>query len=140
MPTPNNLPINPKSPQIGWNSAALTTANTTTTGTSGTTSGVVFTGAANYSRLDYLRVRHLGTNVATVLRVFINNGSDASDAGNNTLFTEATIAAATLSQVAALGQVTIAMNVVLPPGYTVFCTIGTTIAAGIKITAVGGDY
>ncbi len=30
--------------------------------------------------------------------------------------------------------------IVLPAGYKILATIGTTVAAGIQVTAVGGDY
>ena len=75
-----------------------------------------------------------------MLRIFINNGSDPTVAANNVLFTEATIAATTLSEVAALADNTIQLDLVLPAGYKLTATIGTTIAALLKVSAVYGDY
>lgn len=140
MAAPNALPVIPKIPQIVWNAAVLTAANTTKDGTSGTDSGTLFIGGANGSRLDYIRVKAVGTNVATVLRVFLNNGSTQATAANNTLILEQTIAATTLTEVAALANVNVAINIAIPAGYKVFCTIGTAVAAGLRLTAVGGDY
>jgi hypothetical protein len=134
----NTNPVFPLTPKISW-SGLLQTANTAKDGT-GTVELVATAHATNGSRLDYLRVRAVGTNVATVLRVFINNGSDPTVAGNNVLFTEATIAATTLSEVAALTEYTIPLDLPLPPGYRVYCAIGTTVAAGLRITAVFADY
>lgn len=142
----NNNPIFPAVPKIQW--GKLTAANTAKDGTGTTVE--VFAAGANGSRIDQIKVRALGSNVATVLRLFINNGSDPTVAANNTLIHEATIAATTLSEVAALADnnITITINTTetvppvqaLPPGYKILATIGTTVAAGIQVTVSGGDY
>ena len=132
----NTTPIFPLTPKVSF--AKLLTANTAKDGT-GTVAGV-FTAGSNGARVDYLKVRALGTNVATVLRVFINNGSDPTVAANNTLFIEQTIAATTLSEVAALDDNIVTLDLSLPAGYVLTCTIGTTVASGLMVTAVGGDY
>lgn len=116
------------------------TANTSKDGSSGTVYGPIMTAGASGSRVDFLRLRALGTNVATVCRVWINNGGVTTTPANNTLFTEYTCPATTLSEVAALAEVTIPMNVSLPAGYKVYVTFGTATAAGFHVTAVGGDY
>jgi len=143
----NTTPIFPLTPFTSWLSGAAAsaatpgvTANTTKDGSSGTIYGPVETAGANGSRIDYLRLRALGTNVATACRVWINNGGVTTTAANNTLFTEFTCAATTLSEVAALAEITIPMNVSLPAGYKVYVTFGTAVAAGFHVTAVGGDY
>jgi hypothetical protein len=133
----NTVPIFPLSPKVSWG-ADLQTANTAKDGT-GTVS-TIMTAGANGSRVDYVRVRATGTNTATVFRLFINNGSDPTVATNNVLFTEATIAATTLSEVAALAETTIQLDLPLPAGYKLTCTIGTTIAALLKPSAVYADY
>lgn len=134
----NTSPVFPGIPKIG-RSGTITTAITTVDGDlSG--AAVVFTAdATNGSRVDYLRVRALGTNTATVLRIFINNGSTAATGANNVLFTEATIAATTLSQVAALAETTIFLDLALQAGHKLLITIGTTVSAGLQVTAVCGD-
>lgn len=129
-------PIFPQTPKISWGNIA--TANTAKDGTG--TVVTVFTAGANGSRLDTIKVRALGTNVATVLRIFINNGSTNATAGNNTLYHEVTIAATTLSEVAALADTEIALDLALPIGYKINITIGTTVAAGLQVAAVAGDY
>ena len=132
----NTLPIYPLTPKVSWGD--LATANTAKDGTG--TVVTVFTAGANGSRVDYLKVRAKGTNVATALRVFINNGSDATVAGNNALVPEQTIAATTLSEVAALADNLVSLDMSLPAGYKINVTIGTTVAAGLAVTAFGGDY
>ncbi len=132
----NTSPIFPLTPNIGW--CKLTAANTAKDGTG--TVGNPFTAGANGSRLDYLKVRALGTNVATVLRVFVNNGSDPTVATNNSLILEQTIAATTLSEVAQLADNLVQLDLSLPANYKINVTIGTAVAAGLQVTAFGGDY
>lgn len=135
--TLNTTPIYSGTPDIEWGTVA--TANTAKDGT-GTVVTVFTAHATEGGRCDYLRVRAAGSNVATVLRVFINNGSSNATPANNTLFTEATIAATTLSEVAALAETTISIGLSLPAGYKINITIGTTVAAGLAVTGVGGNY
>lgn len=135
----NTNPIFSRTPDIQWSPAAITAANTAKDGT-GTVSTVFTADASEGGRLERLRIRALGTNVATVLRVFLNNGLTNATPANNVLFTEMTIAATTLSEVAALLENEIPMNISLPPGYKVNVTIGTAVAAGLVVTAVGGKY
>lgn len=132
----NTTPIFPKTPKLSWGN--ILTANTAVDGTG--TVVAVFTAGANGSRLDTIKCRSLGTNVATVIRVFLNNGLTNATAANNTLYMETTLPATTLSQVAALADIEIVMDLVLPAGYVVNITIGTTVAAGYQVAAVGGDY
>ncbi len=134
----NTKPIYSRSPQVEWG-AALNAANTAKDGT-GTVSTVFTADATNGGRVEKLKIRALGTNVATVLRIFVNNGSTNATAANNSLYHEATIAATTLSEVAQLADNEIFLNLALPPGYKILCTIGTTVAAGLQVTAVGGKY
>lgn len=137
--TLNTKPIYSKGPDVQWGATALATANTAKDGT-GTVLTVFTADATNGGRVEKVRIRAIGTNVATVLRVFINNGSTNATAGNNILYTETTIAATTLSEVAALADNEIVLALPLPAGYKINITIGTTIAAGVMVSAVGGKY
>jgi hypothetical protein len=135
----NTAPIYSRVPDVQWLAAAIATANTAKDGTG--TVGTVWTAdATEGGRIEKLKVRQLGTNVATVLRVFINNGSTNATAANNALYMEKTIAATTLSEVAELVDIEIALNLPLPAGYKINVTVGTTIAAGLMVTGVGGKY
>lgn len=133
----NTNPIFSRVPDIQW--GVIDTANTAKDGTG--TVVTVFTADANEGgRVERLRIRAKGTNVATVLRVWINNGSSNSTAANNTLLTEMTIAATTVSETAALADNELPLNIALPPGYKLNVTIGTSVAAGLHVTAIGGKY
>jgi len=116
----------------------ILTANTAKDGTG--TVVTVFTAGTNGSRVDTIKVRYTGTCVATVLRIFINNGSVNTTATNNTLYYEQSIPACTLTETAAQTDIEIPMDIVLPIGYKINITIGTTIAAALAVTTCGGDY
>lgn len=141
----NREPIFPNVFKSTW--GTLTAANTAKDGT-GTvvtafTADVSPTGVG--AKIDTIKVRALGTNVATVLRLFLNNGATNATASNNSLFLEVTIAATTLSEVGALADTVIQFDgnanpqFILPPGYKINCTIGTAVAAGLQVTVFGGE-
>jgi hypothetical protein len=140
----NTIPIYSKAGQIAF-SALIQTANTAKDGTG--TMSLIFTAGADGARVERIRARAIGTNVATVLRIFINNGSDPATAGNNVLYAEKTLAATTLSEAAELALNELptttdptAFPLVLPPAYRLYACIGTTVAAGIRVTAIGSTY
>ena len=142
----NIIPIFPNVQNVSW--GTITTENTAKDGTG--TVVTIFTAGVNGSKIDQIKVRALGTNTATVIRFFINNGSANSTPANNTLIHETTIASTTLSETAALADndITITKNTTetvvpipyLPAGYKVNITIGTTVAAGLNVTAIGSNY
>lgn len=121
--------------------SGLTTGVNANTALDGTGTVVtVFTAGANGSKVERVNLNHLGTNIATVVRFFINNGSTNATATNNILIHEETMAANTLSQVAASIPVVFYANYILPAGYKINVTIGTAIAAGIMVGIEGTDY
>jgi hypothetical protein len=143
----NTLPIFPITPKISF--GKVDTANTALDGTG--TTVLLFTAGANGARIDQITVEHLGTNVATVLRLFVNNGADPTTATNNSLNFERTIVANTISQEAESvgydltlekdgGSLTLPPIPYLPATYRVYGSVGTTIAAGVQVTVFGGDY
>ena len=138
----NTTPIFSAKGAIQWNPAILTAANTAKDGTG--TVATVFTGnaagnnAGNF--VQKLIARSLGTNVATVLRIFINNGLVNTTAANNTLIAEMTLPATTLSEVAAQPDFVLPLNFAVPPGFKLNATLGTAVAAGYALTVIGGEY
>jgi hypothetical protein len=134
----NTSPIFLLRPRASWVSTGVN-ANTALDGT-GTVATIFTADATNGSKIEEVYLEHLGTNVATVVRFFINNGSTNATASNNTLIHEETMAANTLSQTARAVDIVWRANLVLPAGYKLNVTIGTAIAAGIQVTGVGGDY
>lgn len=133
----NTAPIFVGSPK-NWYVSSGTSANTNLDGTG--TVATVLTAGASGSYVNKLRLTHLGTNVATVLRIFVNNGSSNTTAANNALVKEITMAANTVSQSAASVAVEVALDMPLAATYKLIATIGTAVAAGIMIEAEGGDY
>lgn len=132
----NTQPIFPLTPKVG--SGKVLTANTTVDGTG--TLVTVFTAGANGAIVDSLSIVHLGTNVATVLRLFVKDGA------NYDLVFEKTVAANTVSQTAESVQYDILFNgtdrkrLTLPANAQLVACVGTAIAAGVQVTAFGGDY
>lgn len=134
----NTIPIFVKDTK-NWFVPTGITQNTSLEGT-GTVATLLTADATNGSQVNKIRIVHMGTNIATVLRIFVNNGSTNAIATNNALIKEVTIAANTLSQTAASLAYEIPMNLVLQAGYKLNVTIGTSIAAGLMVEAEGGDY
>ena len=121
-------------------SASVTGANTATDGTGTTT--LVFTGGANGSWLNGIVFKALGTNSATVARVFLNNGALPSTASNNSLQGELSMAATTASNSVAIGpDFYLPLNVkFIPNGYRVYVCYGTAPSGGLIATPNGGDF
>ena len=134
----NTAPIFSISGDIEWGATAITTANTAKDGTG--TVLTVFTAGVDGGFVQRIRFRSAGTNIATVARVFINNGSTNATAANNILYDEITLAATTLSEVAALAVYELPLNFALPAGYVLNVTLGTTVAAGYFVSVIGGKY
>lgn len=133
----NNNPIFTAVADIQW--ANLSAANTAKDGTG--TVAIAFTAdATNGGYAARIVVRSLGTNVATVIRIFINNGAANTTATNNVLFSEMSLPATTLSEVAAQPAYDIPLSLALPPGYRILATLGTAVAAGYAISVAGGKY
>lgn len=131
-------PIFLKAPRVSFASTGVN-ANTAFDGTG--TVATVFTAGADGSKVEDLIFQHLGSNSVTVVRVFVNNGSTNATATNNSLVYELSMAGNTASQtVPGTYAQTYRANLVLPAGYKINVTIGTAIASGIQVTAVGGDY
>lgn len=127
------VPVSRKTP------ATLTAANTATNGTGATGRALILVaGASGFTLLPTVIIKPLGTGVATLIRLFLNNGSDPETAGNNALIHEEAISASTLSQTAVMAVYMANINLLLAGHATtperVYATLATAHAAGIKIT------
>jgi hypothetical protein len=136
---PNTTPIFSKVGDIQW-SITINTANTTTDLTAGTSYLVFTADATSGGYVQKIRFRSLGNNVATVARIWINNGSTTATALNNTLYDEISLASTTASQTSALAVYELPLNIALPPSYRIYVTIGTAVATGYDATCIGGKY
>ena len=56
------------------------------------------------------------------------------------MFTEMTLPATALSEVAAQPAYELPLNLALPAGYKINCTLGTAVAAGYYLSVAGGKY
>ena len=135
----NTAPIFSSAGDVQWGTTAITTANTAKDG-SGTVLTCFTADAINGGFVQRIRFRAAGTNIATVARIFINNGSSNSTPANNILYDEITLAATTLSETSSLAVYELPLNFALPAGYKLNVTIGTTIAAGYYVSTIGGKY
>jgi hypothetical protein len=123
-------------PKIG--SALLTTADTSLTAP--TTVGTVFTAGASGSRIDYIDIQGVATTVASLINLFIFDGT------NYFLYTQVPVIAITSSTTAVAFTGVLSSNsnanilpINLPTGYSLRAT--TSVAqTGIRVTALGGDY
>jgi hypothetical protein len=134
----NTQPIYTASADTQWIGSVLT-ANTTKDLSSGT-AFLAFTASATGGYVQRMRFRPLGTNVASVARVFINNGGATGTTANNILWDEISLPATTVSEVSALPTYELPLNFALPPTYRLFVTMGTAVAAGYGVTVIGGKY
>lgn len=120
--------------------SSLTAANTSTAGTGATGRALIFTAGSSGALLPQIRCMHLGTNVATLVRIFRNNGSDPEVATNNALIAEVAMASNTVSQTAESIVYNEPVNLVLAAGERIYVTLATAVAAGVQITPMnGGD-
>lgn len=134
----NTQPIFSIAGDVEWGTTVITTANTAKDGTG--TVLTCFTAGVDGGFVQRIRFRSAGTNIATVARVFINNGSTNATAANNILYDEITLAATTLSETAAQPVYELPLNFALPAGYVLNVALGTTIAAGYYVSVIGGKY
>jgi hypothetical protein len=137
----NTSPIYCNVPANIW--GVLTTANTAKDGTG--TVVTIFTAGSNGSRVEQVRWVAQGSNTASVGRLFINNGSTNTTAGNNSYLCSIALPTVVNTEIAALADQIMAMYpypfpLALKAGFKLLATIGTTVAAGWAVTALGGDY
>lgn len=136
----NTTPIFCKQPAVGF-VALSATAVSTTDGTDANVKTVFTADATNGSKIEDVYIVPLGTtNAATVVRFWVNNGSSAGTATNNSLVHEEAIALATLSGSAVMTNTIWRSNLVLKPGYKLLAASGATTSVALQVSAVGGDY
>jgi hypothetical protein len=96
--------------------------------------------ATNGGFIQRLRFKAGGTNVATVARIYINNGSANTTAANNTLYGELSLLATTATATGSLPDMDYSMGFALPPGFRIYVGYGTATAAGWAVTPIAGKY
>ena len=118
----------------------LLTATADFTGVSANHKKVFTADPTNGSFVQKLRFKALGTNVASVARIYLNNGDVNTLAVNNSFYGEISLPATTLINTAATIDIDYPMNLALNPNFAIWVGLGTTVAAGWVCTAIGGKY
>lgn len=122
----------------------FTTAAADYTGATATHNKVVFTADATEGGfIKSLRFKAIGTNTASVARIFISNGGGNTTAANNSFFGELALPATTA--IATTSTIDLDFNfpdngIALPAGFQIVVGLGTTVAAGWVVTPIGGKY
>lgn len=145
MITPNTDPIYSRVGDITSDAGTgmaptLTTATGDYTGISANHKLVFTADGTNGSFVQKLKFKAIGTNVVSVARIYINNGSTAGTATNNSFYGEVTLPATTASNVQGTIEIEYILNIALPPGFKIYVGIATTVASGWVCTGVGGKY
>lgn len=133
-------PIYTRTPDVQWTTTNVQTANTTRDLTTGTSYPLFTADATEGGRVERVLIRSIGTNVATVMRIWLNNGSAIGTSANNTLLHEITLPTTTSTEVAALPPYEVGLGLAMPAGYKLYVTIGTAVAGGFHVIAIGGKY
>lgn len=143
MANPNVQPIYPKN-VIFWKaklSNQVTPRNITTESPL-----LLGTVGDNGCIIHAIDVRHLGDNIATVVRLYTRYS------GESEYFLEDELSLSAVSgstNTAAIPEVPFVLPAILPSGNTgihleagvdLYCSLGTAIASGIIVTVRGGDY
>jgi hypothetical protein len=131
----NTSPIFALSPELAI--ATVTTATTDRTGATMTNTVTLLTAATNGTKITQIGAKVAGTNVATLVLIFISDTTGA----NFKLFDEITMASlvattTTTSQRA----VTTYSDLQLKAGQVVKVGITVAIAVGVNVFAAKGDY
>jgi hypothetical protein len=136
----NSQPIFTKIGDIQW-ANDITVGNTNENIVAGTSYHVFTADSTSGGYVQRIRFRPLGSNIATVARVWINNGNSPTGAtANNVLWDEVSLAASTQSNTSALANTELPLNFALPPAYKLYVTLGTGVTAGYDVSVIGGKY
>lgn len=102
---------------------------------------LVFTAdATNGGFIQRIRFKATGTCVATVARIYINNGSIHTTAANNAFYGECSLPAIAAINTTATTDVDYPMNFAINPAFTIWAGLATTVAASWIPVAIGGKY
>lgn len=141
----NTAPIYSRRGQVSRDAAGamnqpITAGSNTYDGTNANASLVFTADATEGSFVQRIRFKAAGSNIQTVARIFINNGSTPGTAANNVFYGEQTLPLITASAVAATNEIDYPLGFALPPGYRIYVLLATAVASGWVATVIGGDY
>lgn len=96
--------------------------------------------ATNGGYLKGLQFVSGGTNVATVARIFANNGSAQTTAANNSMIGQQGLPATTASNTLPTAELYYPIDKAFPPGFRIYVGLATAVAAGWVVTPDAGQY
>lgn len=118
----------------------MTTATGDYTGVSGNHVLVFTADSTNGGYVYKLRFQAIGTNTASVARIYINNGSTNTTASNNSFYGQVSLPGTTATNTASTVEIDYPLGFALNPGFRIYVGLGTTVAAGWVCTCIGGEY
>lgn len=146
----NNDPIYSKVADVQWNAtsalfaSAMTAGNVSSYDGSDANAKLIFTAdATNGGFVQQVRAKCAaltGTSAASVLRIFLNNGSAVGTPANNVLIGEVALPAVANTVVAATPDIVYTLNIAIPPGYKIYAGLGTAVTTGWAVSVIGGKY
>lgn len=144
----NTAPIFTLTGQVSTDGATgmgktVLTATGDYTGISANHQLVFVSDATNGGMIKALQFKAIGTNIATVARIYLNNGSANTTATNNTFFDEIALPATTASNTAPTTTIQYVFpfqGLVLNPWFRVYVGVATTVASGWVVSPIGGEY
>ncbi len=146
----NNDPIFSKAADAQWNAtsalftSAMTAGNVSSFDGTDANAKLLFTAdATNGGFLGHLRAKCAaltGTSAASVLRLFLNNGSTPATAANNCLLDEIGLPAVANTIVAATPTLILPLGFAIPAGYRIYGGLGTAVTTGWAVCIIGGKY
>ena len=137
----NPNPIFSKAGAVGGiGSTTLTTLTGDYTGVSANNILIFTADATNGGFVQRIRLKAIGTNIATVARIYINNGSTSATATNNVFYGEVSLPATTATTTAATVDIDYPLNFALPAGYKLYAGLGATVASGWVASVIAGAY
>lgn len=119
---------------------AITTATGDYTGASANHILVFTANATNGGFIQRLRFKALGTNTASVARIYLNNGSANTSAANNSFYGEVALPATTAINTTSTIDLDYPMDFALPAGFRIYVGVATTVAAGWVCVPIAGKY
>jgi hypothetical protein len=101
---------------------------------------LIHTAGANGSYVDRIRCVAAGSNVATVGRLFSNNGSAQGTAANNCPLDQISLPPTTANNAAGTPTIIVPLGIRLNPGEKLYIGLGTAVAAGWAFVVEAGQY
>lgn len=101
---------------------------------------LVHTAGVNGSYIRGISFKAVGTNVAAVARIYVNNGSVNTTEANNAMITEISLPATTAVTAAATSDVFVPIERAINPAFRIYVGLGAAVATGWDMVCWAGQY